>query len=76
MFWNHPSVLGVMPAVAAAVMEAVMEAVAAVVDVTRAGVTAVVNVANVVASSVTLRPFHGHDMDSKQENDPGFKLGQ
>ena len=46
---------------------------AAAVDVTRASVTAVVIVAIVVAS-VTFRP-HGH-MDSKQENDPGFKLGE
>ena len=46
---------------------------AAAVDVTRASVTAVVIVAIVVAS-VTFRP-HGY-MDSKQENDPGFKLGE
>ena len=46
---------------------------AAAVDVTRASVTAVVIVA-IVDASVTLWP-HGH-MDSKQENDPGFKLGE
>lgn len=66
MCWNHPSVLGVMRPAVAAVM-------AAAVDVTRASVTAVVIVAIVVVS-VTLRPQL--PMDSKQENDPGFKLGQ